>query len=172
MQGEPRIRRMRLVTDKEAEQWDALARQHGYVDKEGNIIPSRIALEKVERVWHLCVRTITPVTAATHTEDLGPKAPPILFDRTPEGRMFLPGRWCQYIFEHLSEETVLPAELRGRTKFLARHARFRDVSLAPGIETVAFDVVDERGTWVRYEALPPLTPIVFEFELPPDDHEG
>lgn len=162
---------MRLITDEEAEYWEALARQYGYVDKEGNIIPSRIALERVEKVWQLHVRIITPVTSAPHTEDLGKKTPPILFDRTPDGRIFLPGRWCQYIFEHLSDETILPPELRGQGKFLARHARFRDVLLPPGIETVAFDVMDEQRNWVRYEALPPLTQIVFEFEVPPDNHE-
>lgn len=155
------IRRMRSVTKEEAEEWTALARQSGFVNEQGDFALGRFVFEKFgrERVGagRVYVRFITPVPAGLYTEDLQRKVPPILFDRTPEGEVILPGRWWQLNFERLGEDAQTPADVRHRAALMARRARFSDAVLAADIETIAILAPDEKGKLVPHEAVPPAT---------------
>jgi hypothetical protein len=41
-------------------------------------------------------------------DDLAPKAPPVRFDRAPDGRLVVPGRCWQGTFERTAEEPEDP----------------------------------------------------------------
>lgn len=165
MVGEPRGRRMRRVTDEEAERWEALAREHGFVNERGDLIPGRIRIDKVAS-GQLHITLLTPAPAEPRTEDLQAKPPPILFDRTPSGDIVLPGRWCQYVLEFLQADLTLAPEIRARAAFLSRHGQFPNVILPPNVETVMFLMPDSTGKEIAYEALPPLTQIILEWTVP------
>lgn len=110
------------------------------------------------------MRFITPVPAGIYTEDLQRKPPPILFDRTAEGEIVVPGRWWQSNFERLGEDTEAPAEVRQRAALLARHARFSDALLHADVETIAILAPDEKGELAPHEAVPPGTQAVILVE--------
>jgi len=88
---------MRQVTPEEAETWTAMARQYGFVAADGTIALGRYVVEKGE-TGQLSLEFVTPCPAGLYDEDLRPKTPPILFDRTPAGEIILPGRWWQLTF--------------------------------------------------------------------------
>ena len=168
MEGGRAIRRMRPVTPEEGEAWRALARQYGFVNEQGDFALGRLIFAKfgLERVGaaRIYVRFITPVPAGLYTEDLQRKSPPILFDRTAEGEVILPGRWWQLNFERLSEDRDAPADVRRRAALLARHARFSDALLPADMETIAILAPDEKGELVPHEAAPPGTQAVILVE--------
>lgn len=161
MDGGRAIRRMRLVTPEETEEWRALARQYGFVNEQGDFALGRFVFEKfgLERAGagRVYVRFITPVTAGLYTEDLQRRTPPILFDRTSEGQVIIPGRWWQSSFERFSEDPAAPADVRRQAARIARHGRFSDAVLPADVETIAILVPDEKGEPVPHEALPPGT---------------
>lgn len=164
MVGEVRGRRMRRVTDEEAERWEALAREHGFVNERGDLIPGRFRIEKV-MPGQLHITLLTPAPAERHTEDLQRKAPPILFDRMPSGEIVLPGRWSQYVLESLHTDPTLPPEIRAGAAVLSRRGQFPNVILPPDVETVMFLIPDSTGKEIPYEALPPLTQIILEWTV-------
>lgn len=169
VEGEGRaIRRMRLVTPEEAEAWRALARQYGFVNDQGDFALGRFVFEKfgLERVGaaRIYVRFITPVPAGLYTEELQRKTPPILFDRTAEGEVIIPGRWWQRNFERLSEDPEAPPDVRQRAAVLARQARFSDAVLPADMETIAILAPNEQGELVPHEAVPPGTEAVILVE--------
>lgn len=155
------IRRMRLVTPEETEEWRALARQYGFVNEQGDFALGRFVFEKfgLERVGaaRIYVRFITPVPAGLYTGDLQRKGPPILFDRTAEGQIIIPGRWWQSSFERFSEDAAASADVRRQAARIARHGRFSDAVLPADVETIALLVPDEKGEPVPHEAVPPGT---------------
>ncbi|MBI2073132.1 MAG: hypothetical protein HYT81_08895 [Gemmatimonadetes bacterium] len=169
------IRRMRPVTNEEAEEWTALARRYGFVNEQGDFALGRFVFGKfgLERVGaaRLYVRFITPVPAGLYTEDLQRKTPPILFDRTAEGQVILPGRWWQGNFERLSEDPQAPADVRQHAARLARHARFSDALLPASVETIAILAPDERGELAPHEAVPPGTEAVILVAGAPEQQE-
>lgn len=175
MEGGRAIRRLRPVTKEEAEEWRALARQYGFVNEQGDFALGRFVFEKfgLERVGaaRIYVRFITPVPAGLYTEDLQRKSPPILFDRTAEGQVILPGRWWQRNFERLSEDAQAPADVRQRAALLARRARFSDAILPADVETIAILASDDKGELVPHEAVPPETKTVILVEGVPDQQE-
>ncbi|MBI2080121.1 MAG: hypothetical protein HYT86_00070 [candidate division NC10 bacterium] len=169
------IRRMRVVTPEEAEEWRALARQYGFVNEQGDFALGRFVFEKfgLERVGagRVYVRFITPVPAGLYTEDLQRKGPPILFDRTAEGQIIIPGRWWQSSFERFGEDPAVPADVRRQAARIAHHGRFSDAVLPADVETIAILVPDEKGEPVPHEALPPGTRAVILVEGVPDQPE-
>lgn len=168
MEGARAVRRMRPVTQEEAEQWRDLARQYGFVNEQadfalGRFIFGRFGLERVGAA-RMYVRFITPVPAGPYTDDLQRKTSPILFDRTAEGEVILPGRWWQLAFERLSEDEQAPADVRQRAAVVARQARFSDAVLPADVETIAILAPDENGQLVPHEAVPPGTEAVILVE--------
>ena len=147
---------MRQVTREEAEAWTEMARQYGFVNADGQIALGRYVVEIAE-TGQLSVEFVTPCPAGLHDEDLHPKIPPILFDRTPAGEIILPGRWWQLTFQRLSEDESAPAEVRKNAALLARGADFGNALLPPDTDTISFLAPNWEGNLVRHEALPPGT---------------
>lgn len=147
---------MRKVTKREADEWMALARQHGFVNEEGQVALGRFQTEPAAG-GRIKITFLTPVIAGPDTEDLRPKTPPILFDRTPDGHIILPGRWWQYMFEQLAEDESVPGDIRRTAALAARHVFAEDALLPPDTDTIAMAVPDATGAMVTYEALPPGT---------------
>ena len=164
MVGEPRGRRLRRVTDEEAERLEALARKYGFVNERGDLIPGRFRIEKV-MPGQLHITLLTPAPAELHTEDLQRKAPPILFDRMPSGEIVLPGRWTKYVLESLHRDPTVSPEIRAALPQPAQ-VLFPNVILPPDVETVMFLIPDSAGKEIPYEALPPLTQIILEWTVP------
>ncbi len=90
---------MRQITREEAESWLEVAREYGFVAEDGTFALGRFVTEEIDDDRNLLVRFITPLPAGQYTEaDIRPKTPPILFDRTGDGRIILPARWWQLKF--------------------------------------------------------------------------
>jgi len=105
----------------------------------------------------ITIRFVTPVPAGLYSEDLKPKAPPILFDRRPSGEIILPGRWWQYMFEKLSESDDVPPDVRRTAAIMARSVDVSDGLLPADTDTIEFEAPDDDGDLVLHEALPPGT---------------
>lgn len=162
--GEPRGRRLRRVTEEEAERSEALARKHGFVNERGDLIPGRIRVEKVTP-GKIHITLLTPAPAEPRKEQLQAKASPILFDRLPSGEIVLPGRWTKHVLEFLHRDPTVSPEIRAALPQPAR-VLFPNVVLPPDVETVMFLMPDSTGKEIQYEALPPLTRIVLEWTVP------
>ncbi len=147
---------MRKITRQEAAEWMALARAHGFTDADGRVALGRFVVAQ-DPDGRVRLTFVTPVIAGAYTEDLQPKTPPILFDRTPDGRIILPGRWWQHLFERAAEDESIPAEARRLGGVAARHVFVPDVFLPPDTDTIQMSAPDERGEYVTHEALPPGT---------------
>jgi len=147
---------MRRVTREEAEGWTSLARQHGFINADGNIALGRYVLEQDDgQTW---VRFITPVVASLYTErDARPKTPPILFERTDTGEIILPGRWWQQMFELVAGDETIPAEVRRIATVAARSVVVSDCLVPAAVETISFLAPNDAGELVVHEALPPGT---------------
>jgi hypothetical protein len=163
---------MRPVTERETADWTALARQYGFVDERGDFalgrfVFGRFSLERVGAA-RMYMRFITPVPAGLYTEELERKTPPILFDRTAEGEVIIPGRWWQRNFERLGEDPQTPGDIRKRAALLARYARFSDAVLPASLETIAILAPDDKGELVPHEAVPPGTEAVILVEGIPE----
>jgi hypothetical protein len=145
---------MRRVTAEEAAYWQELAEEHGFTDEDGNIALGRFRVERVDRNT-IALRFITPIVAGLYTDGLEEKQPPIMFDRTANGEIIIPGRWWQHMFEKLSE-TDDDEDIR-RTAFSAAHGavRFHDSHIPSDVETIRFLAPNASGQLVLHEALPP-----------------
>lgn len=149
---------MRKVTEREAQQWLALAQEYGFVDADGNIALGRYVIEQAP--GGLVIRFITPVPAGLYSDkDLVPKTPPIMFDRDGNGHIVLPGRWWQLMFERLSEHESAPPDVRRMAAVAARTVVAKDCLLPPEFETIEFMAPNDSGELVAHEALPPDTRI-------------
>lgn len=152
---------MRKITQQEADEWMALAYEHGYVSEDGEVALGRFQVEQVTE-GRLRLTLITPVIAGKYSEELQPKTPPIMFDRTPEGNIILPGRWWQHMFERMAGDGDIPAEERRLGGIAARHVFVGDALLPPDRDTIAMSAPDESGEYVTHEALPPGTVIYLD----------
>lgn len=164
MVGEPRGRRLRRVTEEEAERSEALAREYGFVNERGDLIPGRIRIERVTP-GEIHITLLTPAPAEARIGDLQAKPPPILFDRLPSGEIVLPGRWTKYVLEFLHRDPTVSPEIRAALPQPAQ-VLFPNVILPPDVETVMFLIPDSTGKEIPYEALPPLTQIILEWTVP------
>ncbi len=147
---------MRKITLQEAHEWMALAREHGYVNDDGDVALGRFQVEETPG-GQLRLTFLTPVIAGMYSEELQPKTPPILFDRTPDGRIIIPGRWWQAMFEALAEIESVQEDERRLSAVAARHIVVGDALLPPETDTIEMRVPDEDGAYVNHEALPPGT---------------
>jgi hypothetical protein len=146
---------MRAVTADETRRWTELAEEHGFSDEDGSIALGRFVMTD-RRSDRFEIKIVTPLLARRYTEDLREKSPPIMFDRTPDGEIIIPGRWWQELFERLSEDAVIPDE-NAALAFRAAHGAVTagDTLLPAETDTIAFELPDEDGERVTYEALPP-----------------
>lgn len=102
---------------------------------------------------------MTPLLAGRYTEDLAPKTPPIRFDRAPDGRLLVPGRWWQRTFERTAEEPedpALTADERAWFRLFAYVGDFADTLLPADTDTIEVAAL-VNGRPVMHEALPPGT---------------
>ena len=147
---------MRKITQQEADEWLVLARECGFVSDDGEVALGRFQVQEA-RNGHLRLTFLTPVVAGTYSAELQRKSPPILFDRTPEGQIIIPGRWWQSMFENLAATKSGPADERRLSAIVARHVFVEDALLPPETDTIEMRVPDEHGAYVTHEALPPGT---------------
>ncbi len=148
---------MRKVTKEEALRWTRLARQYGFTNEQGEFQLGRYVIEgEAEGTF---VKFITPVPAGLYTEELKKKTPPILFDRTANGEIILPGRWWQLMFDKVSQDSEAPAHVRQIAALATRSVSVSDAFLPPEFETISILAPDDDGNLVVHEALPPETRI-------------
>ena len=147
---------MRKITQQEADKWMVLAQGHGLVNDKGALALGRFQVEEAPN-GQLRLTFLTPVVAGTYSEALQRKTPPILFDRTPEGQIIIPGRWWQAMFETLAGRESVPEDERRRSAMVARHVFVKDALLPPETDTIEMRVPDGDGAYVTHEALPPGT---------------
>ena len=156
-------RKMRNVTEQEAEEWMALAQQHGFASKEGFAL-GRFIVEPTEVPKEISLLVITPIPADLYTENLQTKTPPIEFDRTAEGQIILPGRWWQHMFERTSEDPEIPEDVRRNAQRMSRHSFVPDTFLPVATETISILAPDASGKLVPTEVVPPGGRISFMLE--------
>src|SRR5262249_43445386 len=88
------------------------------------------------------------------------KASPILFDRAPDGRVLIPGRWCRRWIERFCESH------RWLMENVVRRGEFDDCMLPATTDTVALELEDAYGTPLTWEFLPPGTLLTVRVRLP------
>ena len=147
---------MRKITQKGADRWIAMARERGLVNEDGELALGRFQVEAAPN-GQLRLTFLTPLVAGTYSEALQRKTPPILFDRTPEGQIIIPGRWWQSMFETLAALDAVPEGERQLSAVAARHVVVEDALLPPETDTIEMRVPDEDGAYVTHEAVPPGT---------------
>jgi hypothetical protein len=121
---------MRKITNG-SEGWMALAQERGR-QRQGEVALGRFHVEETPN-GQLRLTFLTPVVAGTYSEELQRKTPPILFDRTPEGQIIVPGRWWQAMFErgrieHPEERFSAPPRGTRRRLIAAERTRSRCAS--------------------------------------------
>ena len=147
---------MRNMTEREAETWLALAREHGFGSREDRFVLGRFIVEdRDENGLVLCV--VTPIPAGVGAEKHQIKTPPVMFDRTPADEIVVPGRWWQLMFENVSADAAAPAEMRQMAATMASTTICSDVLLPADSDTIEIVVPDSQGNMAAYEALPPGT---------------
>jgi hypothetical protein len=147
---------LRKITRAEYKRWIVLAREHGFVNHEGRVALGRFVLESSDD-GRLKLRFLTPVPAGLYSEDLKKKTAPIMFDRTENGKIILPGRWWQLMFEKLSEESSAPPEIRRIAAVAARVVAVSNTFLPANTDTIEISAPDEDGNMLLHEALAPDT---------------
>jgi len=161
---------MREVTEREAEQWMALAEAHGQTGPDGTIALGRYVtlsceMPKAGEPGRLTVRFVTPVPAPLQSPDLTPKTPPIMLDRQVTGEIILPGRWWQNMFARLSENDGVSDADRRAAMIFATRGEFSDVLLPADTDTISLLAADDAGSLVLHESLPPGTVATMTFRL-------
>jgi len=153
---------MRKISQEEAKRWTELARNHGFVNDEGAIALGRFIVEgSSDETGYMIIEFITPCPAGLFGENLQPKTPPIMFDRTATGELIFPGRWWQHMFEELSKHAATPPE-RQTARIASRHVICSDAHLPADTDTISFLAPDEQGNLIVHEALPPGTRVPME----------
>ncbi len=145
---------MRRLTQREAKEWHALAQAYGFVNDAGEIAAGGFIAEPDGDGEDILTLTfVTPILAPAYTSDSRRKTPPILFDRNDGGEIVLPGRWWADMLERSAG--TLPDALRLVARCLTREGAFSDIVLPCDVDTVAFEMLDDDGNHVTFEALPP-----------------
>ena len=147
---------MRKISQSEADEWMGLARERGFVNDRGELALGRFQVEAAAG-GQLRLTFLTPLVAGTYSADLQRKTPPFLFDRTPDGRIIIPGRWWQSMFETLAALDAVPEGERQLSAVAARHVVVKDALLPFETDTIEMRVPDEDGAYVTHEAVPPGT---------------
>ncbi len=156
---------MRKPTKEEAAAWLSMAREHGFVGREGTFQLGRFVVEGSEEEAVIYVQFVTPVPAGIGTEGtLEPKAPPVLFERTSAGEIILPGRWWASMFETLSSQPEVPPDQRQTALFASRHVQAGDAYLPPETDTIEILAPDHKGYMVQHEALKPGTRCIISIQ--------
>jgi hypothetical protein len=160
---------VRKLTPQEREHWSALFAEHG----RGTFVvhkPERVVFEQIggsdASAIEVVIRLVTPLGADDYEEKietLAPKLSPILFDRTADGSIVIPERWCQRWFEILyGSNPWLMANA-------VRRGHFCDCVLPTSTDTVEVIREDANGAPVSWEALPPGTLLTVRVRLPAGD---
>lgn len=155
---------MRSITEREAETWLALAREHGFGSSEGRFVLGRFIAEGRDENG-LVLSVITPIPAGLHSQAGLPSrkvragTPPIMFERTPAGEIIVPGGWWQLMFDQVSKDENAPAAMREMAVTIAATVVCNDALLPPDSDTIEVSAPDSEGNVVPHEALPPGTQI-------------
>ena len=122
---------MRKMTQKEAEEWTELVRKEGF---------GRLKLESQDD-RKLTLKLITPLIAEPYSnQNLKRKHSPIMFDRTQNGEIIIPGRWWVDMTERLSEDAILESDRESLLQ-LSRMMDCQDTLLTPDTDTIEFPSV-------------------------------
>lgn len=149
---------MRNMTEREAETWLALAREHGFGSSEGRFALGRFIVEGRDE-GGLVLYVITPIPAGLHSQNVRAKTPPIMFDRTPGGEILVPGGWWQLMFEQVTQDENAPGAMREMAATIAATIVCNDALLPADTDTVEVSAPDWEGNVVPHEALPPGTQV-------------
>ena len=149
---------MRNMTEREAESWLALAREHGFGGSEGRFVLGRFIVEGRDTDG-LVLSVITPIPAGLHGRNVPAKAPPIMFDRAPTGEIIVPGGWWRVMFEQVTQDESAPAAMRHMAATIATTIVCNDALLPADTDTIEILAANSEGSVVPYEALPPRTQI-------------
>jgi hypothetical protein len=151
---------MRKATQEETNNWMSLAKEHGFIDESGGISIGRFVIESFINK-RIVLKLITPLIAPLYTHHGNNlKSPPILFDRTPDGLIIIPGRWWAGMFDSLSEHPVVAGSVRDKAIPASRVIKIPDALLPPDTDTISFLAPDDNGKPIPFEALPPGGKIV------------
>lgn len=155
---------MRAVRQDEIENWNALAKRHGFGAAEGRFTLGRFIVEhRDDSGFVLCA--ITPIPARLNTA--ATPAGPVMFDRTPCGEIVVPGRWWHVMFEEVSADHAAPAAMRHMAARMAATTACHDVVLPADSDTVEIAIQDSRGHLTSYEAVPPGSRMLAKIERLP-----
>jgi hypothetical protein len=152
---------MRAVRQHEIENWDVLAKRHGFGAAEGRFTLGRFIVEHRDNSGFLLC-AITPIPARLNAS--GTPAGPVMFDRTLGGEIVVPGRWWHVMFEEVSTDRTAPAAMRHMAARIAATTACHDVLLPADSDTVEIAIQDSRGHLMTYEAVPPGTRMIAKIE--------
>ncbi len=155
---------MRRMTEREAETWLALAREHGFGSSEGRFALGRFIVEGRDADG-LVLSVITPIPAGLHTQHVAAKTPPIMFDRTLAGEIIVPGSWWRLMFEQVTWDESAPAAMRQMAATIAATIVCHDALLPADTDTIEISAPNSEGKIVPHEALPPGTQIRIRLQV-------
>lgn len=150
---------MRNMTEREAENWLALARAHGF--------GGRFIVEGRDGDG-LMLSVITPIPAGCRGRNVQARMPPIMFDRTPAGEIIVPGDRWRLMFERVTQDESSPAAMRHMAATIATTIVCNDALLPAGTDTIEILAADSEGNVVTHEALPPGTQIRIRLRASPE----
>jgi hypothetical protein len=148
---------MRRPTQAEVGARMAQAKELGLVNEEGLFALGRYHVEGQHPDGGLALVFDTPVVASLEGPDLQPMQPPIMFDRTEDGRIILPSRWWQHTFEKVAQSEETPAEVRREAWIAAQTVVVPDAYLPSDTDTIEIMAYDRADNLVPFEALKPGT---------------
>ena len=149
---------MRNMTEREAERWLALAREHGFGSSEGRFVLGRFIVAGRDADG-LVLSVITPIPAGLHGRNVQAKAPPIMFDRTPAGEIIVPGGWWRLMFKQVNQDKSAPAAMRQMAATISATVVCDDALLPADTDTIEILTTDSEGNVIPHEALQPGTQI-------------
>jgi hypothetical protein len=137
-----------------AERLMEFIRAHGAMDRDGEQVYFGRCILLPPTGRGLSLLLITPCPADEYDEALARKPSPVLFERTENDEIIVPGRWLVTKLEELSMNAAATAELRVLALDLSRRSHVPRIVLPPQAETVAIKVAETDGTERVFEALP------------------
>jgi hypothetical protein len=158
---------MRNMTEREAESWLALAREHGFGGSEGRFVLGRFIVTGRDADG-LVLSVVTPIPAGLHRRIVKAEAPPIMFDRTPAGEIIVPGDWWRIMFQQVTEDGSAPAAMRQMAATIATTIVCSDSVLPADTDTIEIVAADSEGHPLPYEALPPGTQLRVRLHASPE----
>jgi hypothetical protein len=150
---------MRRITTREANEWIALAKQHGFADQDGSSFQLGRFLVELADDGAVYVTIMTPLPAGLRGPDLTLKTPPIMFDRTESGEIIIPGVWWASMLEALSVKPEVSEKDRETARIVSRHVCMSDCLLPGNTDTIEINAPNEAGELTVTEALKPGTKI-------------